>query len=79
MQMINKYKWVLLGVLLGGLGGYLYYTLYGCNTGSCAITGSPINSIAYGALIGGLLFSSIKQPGKNQDKKEKEQEGTISH
>jgi len=43
-----------LPVVLGALGGFLYYNFVGCN-GSCAITGSPINSTLYGSLIGLVL------------------------
>jgi len=35
----------------GAVLGYLYYMLIGCKNG-CAITGSPLNSTIYGALIG---------------------------
>ena len=41
-------------LVLGALGGFLYYNFIGCN-GSCAITGSPINSTLYGSLIGLVL------------------------
>jgi len=43
-----------LPVALGALGGFLYYNFVGCN-GSCAITGSPVNSTLYGSLIGPIL------------------------
>ncbi|MBC8322088.1 MAG: hypothetical protein H8E70_00800 [Candidatus Marinimicrobia bacterium] len=36
----------------GAVVGYLYYVLIGCNSGTCAITSSPLNSTMYGALIG---------------------------
>ncbi len=39
----------------GAAGGYLYYALVGCNTGSCAITSNPYMSIAWGGLLGYLL------------------------
>lgn len=41
--------------LAGAAGGYLYYALIGCNTGSCAITSNPYMSIAWGGLLGYLL------------------------
>ena len=44
-----------LGILLGGVGGFLYYKLIGCRTGTCPITSNPWISTAYGALIGGLI------------------------
>lgn len=43
-----------LPLALGALGGLLYYNFIGCN-GSCAITGSPVNSTVYGSLIGLIL------------------------
>ena len=49
----NKIK-LFLPVVLGALGGLLYYNFIGCN-GSCAITGSPVNSTLYGSLIGLIL------------------------
>lgn len=37
---------------LGGTAGYLYYYFVGCTSGSCAITGTPFGSIAFGSLMG---------------------------
>lgn len=50
----NKVK-LFLPVILGALGGFLYYNFIGCN-GSCAITSSPVNSTLYGSLIGLILM-----------------------
>lgn len=41
-------------ILIGAAVGWLYYRLFGC-TGSCAITSSPVRSMVYMAVIGGLL------------------------
>ena len=49
----NRIK-LFLPLFLGALGGFLYYKLIGCN-GSCAITGSPVNSTLYGSLMGLIL------------------------
>lgn len=54
----NKLK-LFFPVTLGALGGFLYYQFIGCN-GSCAITGSPVNSTLYGSLIG-LILTDWKQ------------------
>jgi len=54
----NKIKLVL-PVIVGALGGFLYYYFIGCN-GSCAITGSPVNSTLYGSLMG-LILTDWKQ------------------
>jgi phage shock protein E len=60
MQLLKKYRLGILGALFGALLGYLYYHFVGCASGTCAITSSPINSSAYGALMGSLAFSSLK-------------------
>lgn len=60
MQLLKKYRLGILGALFGALLGYLYYHFVGCASGTCAITSSPINSSAYGALMGSLSFSSLK-------------------
>ena len=52
---------MLLGVLLGGIAGYLYYHFIGCVTGTCAITSKPVNSTVYFAVMGGLGFSMLKR------------------
>lgn len=49
----------ILPVLLGAVGGFLYYNYIGCVTGSCPITSNPWYSTAYGALIG-VVFTSWK-------------------
>jgi Family of unknown function (DUF6132) len=65
MQTILKYKLTIAGILLGGIGGYLYYHFVGCNSGSCAITSRPVNSSLYGALMGGLFFNIFQQQKKH--------------
>lgn len=52
---------VIIGVIVGATGGYLYYHYVGCASGSCAITSKPINSTVYGAIMGGLLLSLLKK------------------
>ncbi|WP_281239359.1 DUF6132 family protein [Flavobacterium praedii] len=46
-----------IGIVVGAMGGYLYYHFVGCASGSCAITSKPVNSTLYGSLLGGLLFN----------------------
>lgn len=46
----------IMGVVIGGLLGFLYYKVVGCSTGTCPITSKPLNSTLYGAVIG-LLFT----------------------
>jgi phage shock protein E len=55
-----KSKYILPGLILGAIAGYLYYYFWGCTEG-CTISSSPINSIIYGATMGGLVNSMIKK------------------
>ena len=57
---MKRYTKIAIGAALGTIGGYAYYYFIGCASGTCAITSSPTNSTAYGALMGSLAFSSLK-------------------
>jgi hypothetical protein len=60
-----KRAWILtaIGVLAGAAAGWAYWYFFGCTNG-CAITSSPLNSTAYGAVMGGLVLHSFKRsPG----------------
>lgn len=65
MNLINKYKLTIIGIIIGALGGYLYYYFIGCASGTCAITSKPINSTLYGAMMGGLLLNTFKKDKEN--------------
>jgi hypothetical protein len=68
MKFILKHRLLLIGLLTGAAGGFLYYYFVGCASGTCPITSKPLNSTLYGALMGALLFSSLekeKQPKHN--------------
>jgi hypothetical protein len=56
-----KNKLMLIGAAVGAIGGYIYYAQVGCITGTCAITGSPVNSTAYFAMMGALAFGAFKK------------------
>ena len=47
-----------LGVIVGGILGFLYYYFIGCTSGTCAITSSPYNSIIMGSVFGLLITNS---------------------
>ncbi|MGI6199593.1 MAG: DUF6132 family protein [Christensenellales bacterium] len=57
-------------VLLGAVGGYLFYRFVGCASGTCAITSNPYISTIYGGVIGALLGSTITPMKRETDKKE---------
>ncbi len=42
------------GVALGAVAGFAYYTFVGCSTGACPITSDPMISTTWGAVIGGF-------------------------
>ncbi len=63
---LKKYQLTIIGVVVGAIGGYLYYHFVGCNSGTCAITSKPLNSTLYGALMGGLFFNIFKKEKKIQ-------------
>jgi len=46
---------MIIGAVIGGTLGFLYYKLIGCASGTCPITSKPLNSILYGAVMGLLL------------------------
>jgi hypothetical protein len=66
-------KWVkknwpeMIGAVMGGTGGFLYYSLIGCSTGTCPIVSNPWSSIAVGAVFGYAIGTAINsQPKKNK-------------
>lgn len=67
MNFLEKYKLGLVGIFVGGVLGYVYYYFVGCTTGTCAITSKPVNSTAYGMVMGYLMFSVFQ---KSKIKKE---------
>lgn len=64
IQYIKKQWLILAGAALGAIGGYLYWHFIGCNSGTCPITSSPLNSTLYGVLLGGLTGSMFKRDRK---------------
>ena len=63
-NLLKKYQLTIIGVILGAIGGYLYYHFVGCNSGTCAITSKPLNSTLYGALMGGLFLNIFKKENR---------------
>jgi hypothetical protein len=47
-----------LGVIIGGLGGFLFFYFVGCKSGSCAITSNPVSSILMGSFLGFFITRS---------------------
>ncbi|HCT31464.1 MAG TPA: hypothetical protein DIW31_12235 [Bacteroidales bacterium] len=45
----------IIGAVIGGIGGFIYYYKVGCVSGTCPITSNPWLSILWGTLMGYLL------------------------
>lgn len=48
----------LIGIVIGGTAGYLYYHFIGCSSGTCAITSSPYLSTLMGGFMGFFVVNS---------------------
>jgi len=67
--MFKRYLRNIIPILLGALGGFLYYNFIGCYTGACPITGNPYVSTLYGVLIGFTFtdFFNFNKKGKKNE------------
>ena len=63
---IRNHWLTLLGIALGTIAGFLYWSEIGCANGTCAITSNWLNSTLYGATMGGLLLSIFSSRKKDQ-------------
>jgi hypothetical protein len=68
MGFIIKHKLTFIGILLGAIGGYIYYYYVGCESGTCAITSKPTNSTLYGAMMGGLFLNMFQKEKPKSEK-----------
>jgi len=70
MTSVKKYLniYLVLGLVVGGIGGYAYYHFIGCQSGTCAITSNPYRMTLYGMLFGVVLFIR-----KGKDKPQEDQ------
>lgn len=70
---IRKNKWLMMGLLIGGIAGFLYWNFIGCASGTCMITSRWYNSVLLGMAWGGLLTDIVISLIPNKKKKENEQ------
>jgi hypothetical protein len=57
MKKLSESQWGIIGVLIGGLGGYLYWKEIGCLTGTCPLKSQWQTMIPYGMVMGYLVTS----------------------
>ena len=54
----------IIGVAVGAISGFLYYTYVGCASGTCAITSNPWLTVLWGAALGFLIIDMFVKPKK---------------
>jgi uncharacterized protein DUF6132 len=65
---IKKYSFAIIGVVIGAIGGYVYWAQVGCTGNSCPIYSVWWRSTLYGAVFGGLLGSIAQDLFKKKNK-----------
>lgn len=51
---------IVIGAVVGGAVGFLFYRFVGCNSGSCKIASNPYLSTIYWAFLGALLSNILR-------------------
>jgi hypothetical protein len=57
--MFNKRNLIIIGSIIGGIGGFLYWKFFGCLDGSCPLRSNWMIITGYGILIGYFLVNLI--------------------
>ena len=60
-SLFQKNKLSIIGAVIGAIGGFTYWKFIGCESGTCKITSSPLNSTLYFAILGALMLSMFKK------------------
>lgn len=64
---LKKYTLTIIGLMVGAIAGFFYWQQIGCNSGTCAITSSPINSTIYGSIMGALFLNIFQKDKKTNN------------
>lgn len=62
------------GIILGAIGGYIYYIKIGCEGGTCPITSNPALTMLWGAILGFLIFDMFRKKPSKEHKSKQESE-----
>lgn len=73
IDFLLKYKWKIVGTLIGAIAGYAYYYYIGCNSGTCPIQSHWETSTIYGGLIGYVFVNSPKKKKSEENTKPENQ------
>jgi hypothetical protein len=65
IKLIKESLGAIIGTVIGGIGGFVYYRMVGCPSGACAITSNPWLTILWGATLGYLIGSTFNKKTKN--------------
>jgi len=60
MELLKRFKLILIFGVIGAIGGFLYWKFVGCLSGTCPIKSIWYMSTLYGAVIGMLAGSIIR-------------------
>jgi len=62
----QRWKRIRAGMVVGLIGGYLYYQFYGCDSAACNISSSPILGPLYGMAVGALIWDNLNPDGEDR-------------
>ena len=60
-KFVKKNLLKIIGALLGGIAGFMYYYFVVCASGTCPITSNSYISVIYGSFMGYLLLDMFKK------------------
>lgn len=72
LNQIKKYRIQLVFLFIGAIGGFLYWKLVGCRTGTCPIKSVWYYMTLWGAVMGylvGDLIKGLSVKGKSKNEK----------
>lgn len=72
-EILKNYKTEIIGGTLGAIAGLAYWFFVGCESGTCAITSSPLNSTLYGTVMGVLAAGIFQKDKSNKTNQQKNQ------
>ena len=69
MKKLGSNKIIFFGIILGGIGGYLYWKEIGCVTGTCPLKSQWQTMIPYGIFVGYIISDFIQSNVKRFESK----------